>query len=141
MQRPGVGVGVFIIRNGKFLMILRHGAHGRGTWSVPGGWMELGESFKETAEREAMEEVGLKIKNIRFGAVTNTVFKKEDVHSVTIWLMSDYTAGEPEILEPEKIKELAWVNFDSLPNPLFQPWQQLLRSEFIGSMKQQLKNT
>jgi 8-oxo-dGTP diphosphatase len=55
--------------------------------------------------------------------------------------MSDYTAGEPEILEPEKIKELAWVNFDSLPNPLFQPWQQLLRSEFIGAMKQQLKNT
>lgn len=141
MQRPGIGVGVFIFKNGKFLMILRHGAHGKGTWSVPGGWMEYGESFGRTAEREVMEEVGLKIKNVRFGAVTNTVFRKEKVHSVTLWLLSDYQGGQTKIMEPQKIKDLAWADFDSLPKPLFQPWENLLDSEFITGMKRQLKNT
>jgi 8-oxo-dGTP diphosphatase len=58
MERPGVGIGVFIFKDKKFLMILRHGAHGKGSWSVPGGWMEFGESFEDTAKREVCEEVG-----------------------------------------------------------------------------------
>jgi 8-oxo-dGTP diphosphatase len=139
MKWPGVGVGVFVFKNGKFLMILRHGAHGKGTWSVPGGWMEFGESFEETAKREVAEEVGLKIKNIRFGALTNTVFNDENIHSVTAWMLSDYQSGEPKILEPQKIKKLAWVDFDSLPQPLFEPWDELLSSEFIANIKKQLQ--
>ncbi|HEY5550221.1 MAG TPA: NUDIX domain-containing protein [Candidatus Saccharimonadales bacterium] len=139
MKRPGIGMGVFIFNNKKFLMILRHGAHGRGTWSVPGGWMEFGESFEDTAKREVAEEVGLKIKNVRFGAVTNTVFTNEDIHSVTVWLLSDCVSGEPKILEPKKIKKLAWSDFDSLPKPLFEPWTELLSSEFIGNIKKQLQ--
>ncbi|MEX1059196.1 MAG: NUDIX domain-containing protein [Candidatus Saccharimonadales bacterium] len=141
MERPGVGVGVFIFKDKKFLMILRRGAHGKGTWSVPGGWMEFGESFKDTAKREVIEEVGLKIKNIRFGAVTNNVFPKEKIHSITIWLLTDYAGGEEQILEPNRIKELAWADFDSLPQPLFAPWDDLRASKFITNIKKQLKNT
>lgn len=122
-------------------MILRHGAHGKGTWSVPGGWMEFGESFEATAKREVMEEVGLEVKNIRFGALTNTVFREDQVHSVTVWLICDYQSGEPKILEPEKISKLAWADFDSLPKPLFEPWKDLLSSEFIDNIKAQLKST
>jgi 8-oxo-dGTP diphosphatase len=141
MQRPGVGVGVFIIKDKKFLMALRWGAHGAGSWSVPGGWMEYGESFEDTAKREVTEEVGLKIKNIQFGAVTNNVFKKDDVHSVTIWLLSRYAAGKEKILESGKIKQLLWCDFDSLPEPLFEPWTDLLGSQFIGEIKARIKNT
>lgn len=140
MNRPGVGVGVFIIKDGKFLMAKRKGAHGSGTWIVPGGWMEFGESFEQTAEREVAEEVDLRIKNIEFGAVTNNVFK-EGVHSVTIWLTSQYAGGKEKILEPEKITELKWVDFNSLPRPLFMPWKDLLKSEFINGIKVAVKNT
>ncbi len=90
MNRPGVGVGVFIIRDRKFLMIKRKGSHGAGTRSVPRGWIEYAETFEDTAQREIMEEVGLEIENVRFGAATNTVFSKESVHSITIWLICDY---------------------------------------------------
>jgi 8-oxo-dGTP diphosphatase len=139
MERPGVGMGVFIFKDKKFLMILRHGAHGKGSWSVPGGWMEYGESFEETAIREVAEEVGLKIQNIRFGALTNTVFADENIHSVTVWVLSDYKSGHEQILEPEKINKLAWADFDSLPQPLFKPWDELLSSEFIANIKKQLQ--
>lgn len=93
MKRPGVGVGVFIIKNGKFLMTKRQGSHGEGTWTVPGGWMEYGEGFEQTAKREVAEEVGLNIKNVQFAAVTNNVFK-EGIHSITIWLTSEYASGK-----------------------------------------------
>jgi 8-oxo-dGTP diphosphatase len=139
MDRPGVGVGVFILKNGKFLMLERQGAHGAGSWSVPGGWMEYGETFEETAKREVQEEVGLEIDNVRFGAVTNNVFPRDKVHSITIWVLSDYASGQPEILVPDKISALKWSDFDSLPKPLFSPWDELLSSEFIGYIKKQLK--
>ena len=66
-----VGVGVFIFKDGKFLMQQRQGAHGAGSWSVPGGHLEFNETFEETATREVLEETDLTITNIRFGAVTN----------------------------------------------------------------------
>jgi 8-oxo-dGTP diphosphatase len=139
MNRPGVGVGVFIIKDHKFLMIKRKGSHGADTWSVPGGWMEFGETFEQTSKREVLEEVGVVVDNVRFGAVSNNVFDKEKVHSITIWLLCDYKSGEPKILEPHKAAGIAWRDFESLPSPLFQPWVELLSSEFITNIKKQLQ--
>lgn len=138
MQSIKVGVGVFILKNGKFLMILRKGSHGGGTWSVPGGHMEFGETFEETASREVEEETGLKIKNLRFGAVTTTMFPEENRQSVTIWIVSDYESGEPVITEPDKCQSMEWRDFNSLPSPLFAPWEQLLSSRFIQDIKNQI---
>jgi 8-oxo-dGTP diphosphatase len=139
MMGVKAGVGVFIFKSGKFLMQKRKGAHGKDTWSVPGGWMEFSESFEDTAKREVMEEVGLKIKNVRVAGVNNSYFKEEGVHSVTIWVMSDYMSGTAIIQEPDRIQDLLWCDFSSLPNPLFQPWNNLLKSDFIGKIKNQLK--
>lgn len=134
-----VGVGVFIFKDGKFLMQQRQGAHGAGTWSVPGGHLEFGESFEETARREVLEETGLEITNVRFGAVTNDNFVEEGKHYVTVWMISDWKNGEPRITEPDKCLKQEWRSFDNLPSPLFLPWNQLLTSEFIGDIKQALK--
>lgn len=116
----------------------RVGSHGEGSWSVPGGHLEFGESFADTAAREVLEETGLRIKNIRFGAVTNDYFRDDDKHYVTIWMLSDYESGEAVILEPDKYIDQAWFDFDTLPAPLFLPWEQLLKSEFIETIKAQL---
>ena len=133
-EKPKVrmGLAVFIFKDGKFLVGQRRNAHGDGTWSVPGGHIEFGESFEQTAEREAFEETGLKIKNIRFGALTNDYFESEGKHYVTVWMLSDYDSGEVTIAEPDKFVQMAWVDFKSLPSPLFFPWKQLMSSEFYG---------
>lgn len=133
-----VGIGVFVFKDGAFLMQQRQGAHGTGTWSVPGGHQEFGESFEETARREVMEETGMQIKNVRFGGVTNDYFPKEDKHYVTIWMLSDWASGEPQILEPDKALRQAWRTFNTLPKPLFLPWNQLLKSQFIAHVKNNL---
>jgi 8-oxo-dGTP diphosphatase len=133
-----VGVGVFIFKDGKFLLLKRQGSHGAGTWSVPGGHLEFGESFEDTAHREIEEETNLEIKNLRFAAVTNDHFVDESKHYVTIWLLSDWKTGKEFIKEPNKCTEMVWFTFSDLPDPLFLPWNQLLKSEFIKSIKTEL---
>ncbi len=138
---PRVGVGVFIFRNGKFLIQQRKGSHGEGTWSVPGGHLEYGETPEDTSHREVLEETGCEIGNIRFAAVTNDFFERESKHYITWWVMSDWLKNEPRILEPNKCTAQMWVDFDSLPEPLFLPWRQLLQSEFIENIKQELERS
>ncbi len=130
MSRPQVGLGVFVWKNGKFLMGKRVSSHGYGTWSIPGGHLEFGEAWEEGARREVLEETGLAITNIRFLAATNDVFESEGKHSVTIWVFSDYESGKPEILEPDKFIDHQWRTFQTLPSPLLEPcWKNLRKAK------------
>lgn len=139
MENPQVrvGVGVFVFKNGKFLVQRRQGSHGEGTWSVPGGHLEFSESFEDTAHREVEEEAGIEITNVRFGAVTNDLFVEENKHYVTVWMLSDWKNGDVKNMEPEKCTAQEWHTFDDLPTPLFHTWNQLFESEFLESIKLQ----
>jgi 8-oxo-dGTP diphosphatase len=125
-MKPAVGIACFVWQDGKFLMGQRRGTHGKDTWSVPGGHLELGESWEECAIREITEETGMTIHNIRFLAATNDVFPESGKHYVSIWLEADWLGGEPTITEPDKYTDQGWYDFGSLPAPLFEPcWQNL----------------
>ena len=120
-----VGVACFVWRDGNFLIQQRRGAHGEGTWTLPGGHLEMEESWAEAAAREVMEETGMTITNIRFFAATNDVFAG-DKHYISIWMNSDWQSGEPSIIEPDRCIEIQWADFASLPEPLFEPcWTNL----------------
>lgn len=136
--QPKVGVGVFIFKDGQFLVQLRQGSHGAGSWAVPGGHLEFGEAFEATARREVKEETGLEIKNVRFGAVTNDYFADEHKHYVTIWVLSDWASGQAAIREPGKCQAQRWVDFSNLPEPLFLPFINLLDGQFLEEIKCQL---
>ena len=60
-QQPLVGVGAVIVENGRVLLIKRGKAPLLGEWSIPGGMLELGETLRQGAEREALEETGLAV--------------------------------------------------------------------------------
>ncbi|MHB1865266.1 MAG: nucleotide triphosphate diphosphatase NUDT15 [Candidatus Saccharimonadales bacterium] len=133
-----VGIGVFVFKDGKFILGRRQGSHGRGDWATHGGHLEFGETFEQAAKREVLEETGLKIKNVRFGAITNDYFEKDKKHYVTVWVISDWVKGKERIKEPDKFIEQGWYDFNSLPSPLFAPWKQFLHSKFIGDIKKEL---
>ena len=67
-DRPIVGVGAVIIGHqnredqGRVLLIKRGSPPLLGEWSLPGGAVELGETLRTAAEREALEETGLIVK-------------------------------------------------------------------------------
>lgn len=128
--RPLVGVGVLIIRDGRVLLGKRRNAHGEGDWSPPGGHLEFGETPEECAAREAREETGLDIANVRLAGVTNSIFTEENKHYVTLFLVAECSTGTPELLEPDKCEGWDWYDWESLPTPLFLPLRTLLLQRF-----------
>ncbi len=125
---PMVGVGVFIIKDGKILLGKRKNSHGAGEWSLAGGHLEFGETWQGCAEREVYEETGLRIKNVRFFGATNDIFK-EQKHFVTIFMVSDYESGKVSVKEPGKMEEWKWFFPGKLPSPLFTPIVNLIRDK------------
>jgi len=60
-ERPIVGVGAVIVKDGKVLLVKRRYEPLAGQWSLPGGTLELGETLAEGVAREMREETGLEV--------------------------------------------------------------------------------
>lgn len=69
-----------------------------GTWSLPGGHLEFGETFEQCAIREIAEETGLEIEDVRFLTATESMMKWQDRewHYVTIF-MTAFAKGSTEL--------------------------------------------
>ena len=130
MERPKVGVGVFVIKDKEILMGQRINAHGEGTWNLPGGHLEFFETFEDCAKRETMEETGLNITDVTFATATNDIFKKENKHYITIFVKSKNSEGVAKVMEPNKCLKWDWFDWDNLPKPLFLPLENLRKTDF-----------
>jgi 8-oxo-dGTP diphosphatase len=126
IKEPRIGVAAIIERKGKVLLIKRKGAHGAGSWAVPGGHLEFGESPEDCAVRETREEVGIEISDVRFIAITNDIFPEAGRHYITIWMRGTCETGEPGIAAENEVAEVGWYSWDNLPAPLFLPLKNLL---------------
>jgi len=134
--RPKVGIGVLVLKDGKTLLGKRIGAHGTGTWSPPGGHLEMGEAWEECAKRETLEETGLQIKNVRFFAATNDIHKSESKHYVTVFLRADYESGEVINKEPHKCAGWEWFDWEAVPEPRFKPLDTVIRQGYHPNRRQ-----
>src|SRR3990167_8478607 len=121
-QKPNVGVGVMILKEGKILLCKRKGSHGEGEFGFPGGHLEYMESFEDCARRETREESGVEIENIRFQYLAN-VKKYAPKHYVHIGLIATWKNGEPKVLETDKCAFWNWYEINDLPEPLFEMCQ------------------
>lgn len=112
------GVGLIVFNKDKqVLMQLRTDYN---QWGFPGGAMELGESFEETAQRELKEETNLEIiesqmLKVLSGKDTYREYPNGDkLYDVTaIFVVKKYN-GNLKINDKES-KKLRWFNIDDLP--------------------------
>lgn len=113
------------------LMLRRTGgtglvADGKGTWCVPGGWLEHEETPEQAAEREVLEETGIVVRaESRAGYVINSTERT----IVTLFVRCEYVSGEPTITEPEKCQDVGWFTWAEIHDglPLFAPLNDWLK--------------
>jgi 8-oxo-dGTP diphosphatase len=120
-----VGLGVIIVNDdGKILIGKRKGSHAP-YYSIPGGNLELGETFEEGAIREIKEETNLDIKNPEVIVVTNNLetYRREGLHYVSIIILVKDFSGELKIMESDKCAGWLWVDPKNLPSPHFEASQ------------------
>ncbi|MDX3849256.1 nucleotide triphosphate diphosphatase NUDT15 [Streptomyces sp. AK02-01A] len=118
-----IGVGV-IVRDGAGRILL--GLHHGGTWELPGGKLEPGESVGAAAVRELLEETGLRAREqdvTVFAMLHDTV---AGLTRVTMAAVLTVYEGVPVAAEPELVGEWRWTGTDELPSPLFVPSAQIL---------------
>ena len=79
-------------------------------YSTLAGFVESGESLEQAVHREVFEEVGVKVKNLRYYNSQPWPFP----HSLMVEFIAEYDAGEIRCQENE-IDDAQWFDIDNLP--------------------------
>jgi len=87
---PLVGVGAIIIENDRVLLVKRGHPPLAGEWSIPGGVLEVGETLREAAVREAMEETGLEVGPSELLGVYDRVLRDADERTLYHYVLIDF---------------------------------------------------
>jgi NAD+ diphosphatase len=95
---------------GPRILLARNHRFPPGRYSVLAGYVEPGESLEECAHREVCEEVGIRIKEMRYFGSQPWPFP----NSLMIGFTAQYDGGEIR-LEESEIAEAEWFSVDSLP--------------------------
>ena len=97
-KQPLVGVGALIVDAGRVALVKRGQAPLVGEWSIPGGMLELGETVRQGAEREALEETGLAVRATELLGVFDRVVlddaKQCQYHYVLIDFLCQRVSGD-----------------------------------------------
>ncbi len=95
---------------GPRLLLARNHRFPPGRFSVIAGYVEPGESLEECAQREVCEEVGIRIKEIRYFGSQPWPFP----HALMVGFTAEYAGGEITLAEGE-LAEAGWYAADALP--------------------------
>ena len=134
MERPKVGFGIMLLKDGKVLLGKRNDdsskadsdLHGEGTWTFPGGKLGFGEKLIEGVSRELKEETGIELLKAEAISVTDDIV--HDNHYVTVGFLCTEFNGEAEVLEPEEITEWKWFLLTELPENLYLPTKVMIEN-------------
>jgi 8-oxo-dGTP diphosphatase len=110
-DRPVVGVGGVVIRDGRALLIRRGSPPLAGQWSIPGGTLELGETIAEGVRRELREETGLEVRVLDLIEVFDRIFPdgegRPQYHFVILDYLCEAAAGTPRA--GSDVTDVAWA--------------------------------
>ena len=99
-----------MITKGNQILLARNNLFPEGLYSVLAGFVEVSESAEETVEREVMEEVGIKVKNIEYVGSQPWPFPSQ----LMLGFKCEYHSGEI-VIDENEIVEANWYTVENLP--------------------------
>ena len=124
----------FVVVPAAYVLLLRPGPQGEevllqlrqntgfmdGHWAAAAaGHVERGETAYDAAQREAVEEIGVREQALEFVTAMQRTQNGEPIDErVDFFFTARQWTGEPSILEPVKCAELRWCALSALPNPV-----------------------
>ena len=111
---PKISPAVIVaVTDGDRLLMSRYAGRPYGNYALIAGFTEIGETIEDTVRREVMEEVGLKVKNLRY--YTSQPWSFSD--SLLMGFYADLD-GSPEItLDESELAEARWFSREEVPEP------------------------
>ena len=110
-QQPCVAVGAIVFNNERVLLVRRGRPPAENLWAIPGGKVKLGETLQHAAEREILEETGLRIRArepvYTFDHLEQDGDGKILFHYVIVDLLADYIGGD--IQAGDDALEARWI--------------------------------
>lgn len=100
---------IAVVRDGKILLA-RSRRSAYKFFSVLAGFVEPGESIEECAEREILEETGIRVKNLRYFGSQPWPFPD----SLMIGFTAEYESGDI-VLDEKELEEARWFSPDEMP--------------------------
>ncbi len=112
VEYPKISPAIIVaISDGDRLLMARSASGTYKRYGLIAGFVEIGESFEEAVARETMEEVGLKLKNIRYFQSQPWAFSD----SMMVGFFADLD-GSPEIkLQRSELAEAVWFEREDIP--------------------------
>jgi 8-oxo-dGTP diphosphatase len=121
-----------IVQDGRVLLGRRVSGQRPGWWGWIGGKLEFGETLHECARREAREEAGVEVTNLRLLCISSIIV--EDQHWIDVEFLGDIASGEPHAAAPDELTEWTWFPLADLPGPIFEPAALALQSYRTGQI-------
>jgi 8-oxo-dGTP diphosphatase len=90
-------------------------------WQLPGGWIETGESPRQAARREVLEETGLELGELEFVGITSNQFSTRN-HSISLYFEAEcLDARALTSAEIDKCRAWEWKPWVEVSDNLFLP--------------------
>lgn len=126
-----IGANVLVVIDGKVLMGKRLNAAGAGTYGVPGGHLEFGESLAAAAKRELTEETGLIAEEMEFITAIDQPRTTSPQHYIQFVFLCSKFSGDLRTIEPNKCEGWEWFDMDNLPENIFSSHEEFV-SAYLG---------
>ncbi|UBV43121.1 NUDIX hydrolase [Deinococcus taeanensis] len=103
-----------VIEDADGHLLLVKQAYGKHFWGLPGGVVDPGETPPQAAVREAEEEVGVRV--VLRGVIGLYLLQGGGWPDIQAYVFrAQITEGEPRIINPQEISQIAWKSRHALP--------------------------
>ncbi|MDL2207097.1 NUDIX hydrolase [Desulfovibrio sp. OttesenSCG-928-F20] len=113
---PAPTVDVIIAAPGLGVALVRRRNEPPG-WALPGGFVDYGESVEKAAEREALEETGLRVRLKELVGVWSAPERDPRLHTISTVFVA-VTDSPEEISGGDDASEARFFSLDALPQAL-----------------------